>query len=313
MEIFETLEIHYHLKDESHSFDALVLNKCESDALSIAVEVAALIGISIVIETSAYTEGGLKEIWKFIGKNNSQLTLIIAIIVVILSRIPLSDSETEELNKNLLKLSIEEKSLLVQNLKNEANKDTHSLETIESAILLLQENVKVLSRRSNFYKALSENEKVLGVGVTPQTSISILEEKEYFVGREKFSKFILPTNKLPIETIENAAIEIIAPVLKDGNYQWKGNFNKEVISFSMADEDFKFGVLNKEISFQHGVVIDCILNIHKKVNEAGDIQITGYSVPTVVSITNSGTTVETTQGKKYKLRKKTVANQGILF
>jgi len=81
----------------------------------------------------------------------------------------------------------------------------------------------------------------------------------------------------------------------------------------MVDEDFKFGVLNKEISFQHGVVIDCALNIHKKVNEAGDIQITGYSVITVISITNSGTTVETMQGKKYKLRKKQVANQGSLF
>lgn len=313
MEIFEPLEIHYHLKNGSHSFDAIVLNKCESEALAIAVEIAAVLGVSISIETSAYTEGGLKEIWKFLGKNNSQLTLVVAILVVIFSRIPVSDSESDALNKKLLKLSIEEKSLLVQKLKNEASKDSHSLESIEAAILLLQENVKVLSRRSNFYRMLSENEKVLGVGITPLTSINLLEEKEYFVGREQFSKFILPTNKLPIDVVESASIEIIAPVLKEGNYQWKGYFNKEVISFAMTDEEFKVGVLNKDISFQHGIVIECVLNIHKKVNEVGDVQITGYSVPTVVSITNSDYTVETMQGKKYKLRKKTAENQGNLF
>lgn len=313
MEIFEPLEIHYHLKDESHSLDAVLVNKCELEALAIAMEIAAVIGIQVSIEATAYSEGGLKKIWKFIGKNNSQLTLLVAIIVVILSRIPTSDSETEELNKTLLKLSIEEKSLIIKKLKNDISEQNNSKESIENAIRVLQENVKILSRRSNFYKALSNNEKVTGIGVTPLTSNELLTPKEYFISKNQFPYFILPTDKLPIETIEDVSIEIIAPVLKEGNYQWKGTLNKEVISFSMADEQFKINVLNKEISFQHGIVISCILNVHRKVNEAGDIQITGYSVPTVVSITNSGSTIETLQGKKYNLRKKSAKNQGELF
>lgn len=313
MEIFERLEMHYHLKDGSHSMDAILLNRCESEALAIITETASFLGIDLFIESTAYTEGGIKEIWKFMGKSNPQLTLIVAIIVVLLSRVPVSDSETEELNKKLLKLSVEEKSILVQKLRSEVQKEEDSKELLEAAVNMLQENLKILSRRSNFYRALSDCEKVVGVGATALLDSKIIDHKEYYVGRDYFSRFIFPTSKLPVEIIENASIEIIAPVLKSGNYQWKGNLNGEVITFAMIDEEFKIAVLNGEMVFQHGVVIECVLNVHKKVNEVGDIQTTGYSVPTVVSVINSDSKVETLQGKRYKLRKKDTENQGNLF
>lgn len=81
--------------------NALVRNKCEAEALAACLQIAHQLGIAIQIESSAYREGGLKEIWAFLGKNNPQLTLLLAIIVLVFSRIPVSDSEMDALNKDL--------------------------------------------------------------------------------------------------------------------------------------------------------------------------------------------------------------------
>ena len=65
-------------------------------------------------------------------------------------------------------------------------------------------------------------------------------------------------------------------------FKWKGLYQGTPISFSMKDTEFRNSVLREEISFQHGSVINCVLNIHREFDEIGDVVITGYSVVTVI-------------------------------
>jgi hypothetical protein len=309
MDSVEKLELHYHLKDQSHSMDALVRNRCEAEALAAFMEIAKALGIAVSIESTAYSEGGLREIWDFIGRNNNQLTLLLAIVVLIFSRVPVSDPELDNLNKEVAKLTVEEKRLSIERIKKEIDAGAVSEEALERGVSVLQGNVKIAVRRSNFYRNLVDYGKVTGVGVTPLSA----GPQEKYVDRSEFSRFVLSTNKLPVEVIEPATIEIVAPVLKEGNYQWKGIFQGEPISFAMTDDEFKVSVLTRQVSFQHGSVIECVLNVHRKFDAVGEVIVTGYSVPVVISVSDGLSQSETIQGKRHKARKKLVEDQGNLF
>ena len=54
------LELHYHLRDQSHSMDALVRNKCEEEILAAFTQIAQQLGVEVRLESTAYREGGLK-------------------------------------------------------------------------------------------------------------------------------------------------------------------------------------------------------------------------------------------------------------
>lgn len=302
----KNLELHYHLKDGSHSMNATIRNKCESESLALFLEIAKSLDIKIEIESTAYNEGGLREIWKFIGNNNSQLTLILAIIVLIYSRVPISDPEMDKLNKEIAKLTIDEKKLNIQKLKDDFESNINKEKALKNAASFLENQIKIATHRSNFYKNISDYEKVTGIGVAEN------DNPEKYIDRSEFSRFILHTDKLPTETIENAKIEIIAPVLKEGNYQWKGMYEKKIIAFSMKDEAYKIQVLTKQIKFQHGSEIECSLQIHRKFDELGDVKITGYTVTTVLSTTDGANKMETIQGKRKKSNKKLSNAQGKL-
>lgn len=309
----EKLELHYYLNNESHTMDALVRNKCEAELLAIIFEISDLLGIKGIVETGAYQEGGLKEIWTFIGRNNNQITLLIILLTLILSRIPLSDPEQDALTKEVTKLTIDEKKLSIAKLKLELKDGKVKNETVDAAAGAISNHLKIAARKSNFYKNLAGYEKVTGVGLLPLDKHNQPTADAKYVPRSDFKNFILFTNSLPTEIIEDAQIEIISPVLKEGNYKWKGVYQDAPISFSMNDAEFKDSVLREEISFQHGSIIECVLTIQRKFDEIGDVVITGYSVTTVIQKTDGTTSLETLQGKRFKARKKFTKDQQNLF
>ena len=128
----EKLELHYFLKDDSHAMDALIRNKCETELLAIIFEISDIFGIEVNIESCAYKEGGLKEVWEFIGRNNNQFTLLIVLLTLILSRVPLSDPEQDVLTKEVTKLTIEEKKLSIEKLKRELMDGEVKNETVDA-------------------------------------------------------------------------------------------------------------------------------------------------------------------------------------
>lgn len=307
------LELHYHLRDQSHAMDALVRNKCEAEILAAFTQIAQQLGVEVRLESTAYREGGLKEIWSFLGKNNAQLTLLLAIIVLIFSRYPTSDSETDALSKEVLKLTIEEKKLNLQKLRREVGEGQPRADVVSDAVRVIEGDLRVATRRSNFYRGLIGYEKVTAVGFTPMPEGQVAAPDEKQVQRADFFKFVQLTDRLPVEVIDEAIIEIVAPVLREGNYQWKGHYSGQPISFAMLDEEFKSSVLLRKVSFQHGSTITCVLNIHRKFDEVGDLKVTGYSVATVLSKADDNKAKETPQGKRYRFAKKNGSGQGKLF
>lgn len=307
------LELHYFLRDDVHSMNAHVRNKCEAEALAAFTHIAQQLGVSVELESTAFREGGLREIWTFLGSSNPQLTLLLAVIVLVFSRIPVSDLEMDELNKDVQKLTIEEKRLNIQKLKREIGKSEIAKISADEVARYLDGDVKVATRRSNFYRQLLTHDRVtaLSLGEIPEGHLNPLIEHR--VERSSFPFFVQPTDSLAVEVIEPAQIEIIAPVLKEGAYHWRGVYMGQPISFAMSDSIFKSDVLTGKVSFQHGTVIECVLNIHRKLDEVGDVHITGYTVATVLSKSDGGIAHETSQGKRHRFVKKQAEGQGKLF
>lgn len=309
----EKLELHYYFNDASHSMNAFVRNQCESEFLAIAMEIAKELEIPIQLESEAYREGGLRDIWRVFGSNAAQISIIISVIAIVSSRIPMNDPELESLQKEDLRLSIEEKKLRIKKLKVEIENEDVNEQTLIKVAEVLDENLKVVTRKSNFYKQLSRYNKIEKISYSSLDLNGNTVSKENIVPRSKFTKFILHSHNLRPIVIEDALIEIVAPVLKEGRFKWKGIFENEAISFSMTDKDFTNDVLNEVISFQHGTAIECVLLVHQKLDEAGEIQITGHSVSTVIKKIDSTEEIETLQGKKYKFVKKQMDSQADLF
>lgn len=327
MEIAKSFEVHYYLANDSHSIDAFVRNKCEAELLAIFYELCTTLGIDVPLEALAHQEGGLRDYWKLLGENSTQITIaalifstLLSVVNTIFTRIPVSDPEKDAREKQIQELTIEEKRLAIEErklalekLKKEAQKSIPSKETIEGAAKAIEQNLKIQTRRSNFYRVLSNHEKVTGIGFSAIGQDGKSIEQEKFVPRAHFKKFVLITNELPVETIDGALIEIVAPVLKEGNYKWRGIYKGESISFSMTDAEFKTSVLREEVSFQHGSGINCVLHIFRKLDELGEVVITGYSVVTVIEKTDGTGTDETPQGKRHRTYKRFIENQAGLF
>lgn len=307
------LEMHYYLSKESHSMNAVIRNKCEAELLGLIAEAANTLGVRIELESQAFKEGGLKEIWKALGDNNNQITILLVIITILLSRIPVDDPEKEALDEELTKLQIEEKKLQIKKLRSEMNKAEPGDDLTENAVNTLSKNPKIVVRRSNFYKHLSTYPKVESVGVTPFSINQQPLRYEKQVQRRSFGKFILRTHAIKPVVIDDAVIEIVSPVLKEGNYRWKGIFQDEPLSFNMLDHEFQGLVLREEVTFQHGTYIECVLNQHRKLDEVGEVLVTGYTVTTVIRKFDDRQSIETNRGRSYKHSKKLKESQNDMF
>ena len=314
MEGAEHFGLHYYLQHESHSMDAVVRNKCEREILAVFFEVAKQLNVPVAVETYAYGEGGLKELWKAMGKHNHQLTLVVAVLAVIFSRYPATDSELVALEKEATRLEIEKTRLEIEKLKEDsAEAREHTEQAAEAIACSLQNNGKIAIRRSNYYKLLLDYPKVNSVGYTPRP-IDLRPTPERIVPRQDFPRFILGSDKLPVETDENALIEVFAPVLTEGNYHWRGYYLGKPITFAMLDSQFKDLIIAKKVHFQHGTRLRCVLNVHRKYDELGEVTITGYSVVTVLDQSDTdGDFVETPQGRSYRHAKVLRESQADMF
>lgn len=296
-------EVHYFLKNNSHSMNAALKNRCEAELLAIALEVISELDLNITINSEALKEGGIRDVWSWIGGNSKQITAISAIITVALLYSNRPDSELTDLDKKLKTLQIQE---LENNLKSNNISDNSSFKIIEK----IQKNTKITTRVSHFYKALKiKNQEVYQVGFSSLDENYNLIGKENIIPREDFHKFILRSNKLPLEVIEDAEIEIVAPVLKEGKAKWKGIFLEEFISFEMNDSDFKASVIAKEVSFRNGDRILCVLQIHKELSDTGEIIISKRSVQVVLDKITNNNILETKSGKKYRRNKEFESDQ----
>lgn len=328
-----SLELHYHLREDAHSMNAHIRNKCEAETLAAFQHILEQLGVELEIETSAFEEGGLREIWKFVTKPQHaypNLMLLLSLLVpsfITIWKTPTPDKEKEAIEKEISKLNLEERRLSIEKLRRELQETVRppvvpaspsapsasasgtasavviSGATVAAGMEALSLDNKVIARRSNFYKTLLPYSKVTSIGLTALPEDAAKRPTEHVVERREFIHFILQTNRLPTDIVDEAVIEIVAPVIMEGGMQWKGHYLGEPISFAMKDGAFKGMVLRREVSFQSGDAIRCQLAIERKLDEVGEEVITGYSVVVVLDKIDSRGARETPQGKKQRFEK----------
>jgi len=297
------IELHYYFSDDTHSLNAFTRNKCEAEFLHIVKEIFETLELEIDIESVAFQEGGLKELWNLLGEHGIQISIIISIISLVIAIDPFSDDELINLQKEDLQLSIEEHKLKIKRLKNDEPQNNQNID-IDKVVSYFNSNHKVLRHRSDFYKSLITSSKITKIETSRMYNGQVIGSTQT-IEKHEFSKYFISDSDLPIETVEDANIEIIAALLKpDGNSQWKGIYKGKTISFYMKDKAFTKSVDSGEVIFKTGFTIICVLEIKSALNELGELKVKNHTVSTVLSTFEDDKKVETEQGKRYLAQKK---------
>lgn len=296
MELIEKsnrLQFHYYFKDDSHTIDSIIRNECEKEILLIYKEIANTLGLELNLESLPTEEGGFKETWKFLGKNSVQITLMVSVAAIIISRFPVENKELTKLQIENLQLDNEIKRKELEKLNLEFIQDDEELDQqkVIDSVELVNKNYKISWRKSNLYKRLNSYPKVDSVEVVRY------EDKEPIgnprkIPKREFSKFILSSDDLPKLETENAIIDVISPAIKRGKFRWKGFYNNEIITFLMDDFQFKSQVLNGDIHFSNKFSLEVEMTQNRKINQDGEIRITNSVVNRVIASIENGNRIE---------------------
>lgn len=334
---FETI---YAFNDNSHAMDAFIKNKCDAEILALIEEISKELDVSkdIRIEVLPLKKGSLSEWIQTTTYANviATVTLLIAIVTLIYSRIPVKpyqskvEEESQILDMEARKLDIENKRLESEKRKieleilkkqlavidEEAKQD--SIEELNKKIIglqdsffeLLSQNIYIRKHVSNFYKILLSYPKVTHISYAYYDSTLQLVDKKHIVFRNQFNKFLLDSEVI-LDYDENSRIQIYSPNLVKAKHKWRGYYEKEnrVIDFYMKDMEFKQDIEDGLIDFRNGSMIDAVLEIKIKFDEAGNEKSRSYSVLTVLKKLDGEIFTETTQGKKFKEQKRFLKNQ----
>lgn len=299
----QRLGIHYYFDDDSHSMNAFIRNQMEKNYLDIITEIARILGAEIKIESQAREEGGVID---FLLVNIDIKDAVVAGMVFlapainkIITHYLTGNYKKDKLDNELKKLQIEK-----YKIENEAEK-----QKLQVLGIALDESVKIRRLLSNLYKRAKQCSKIAKIGyIDYKDSQSI----EVVVNRDNFSDFILDTSS-DVEFDDEASIEIISPVLKEGKFKWKGIYKGEKIDFSMGDYGFKQSVIEKKHNFENGSTIISRLAIKNTFDEFGEkTKNTSYRVEKVYEIMKNDIFRKTNAGHK-KDKKIAESKQGILF
>jgi len=304
-------QIHYYFEDISaHSMNALIRHKAEKDVFDSIKRICELLKLEYLLETEAYEEGGLKE--KIVVVILGTATYFSPFINDLLIYRYTTDFDSLDLDKKVKKERLKEliftNAVYNQKGLDKENLETDLLETLKSELEAVLEDRQTTRYISSYYKKITSDQKITKVGFS---KINI-DSREIVVPRESFNNFIVHDDTEVIIDDE-AKIEVIAPVLNEGTYKWKGLYNTEKIDFSMGDAKFKKDVVNGKYKFSNGSFIVCVLQITSRYDDFGDIIQSTYSVQSVLDVTDTiGQNRKTIKGR-LKSRQDHKNNQKNLF
>lgn len=275
IEISNGLQFHYYFKNESHSINSILRNECEKEILNIFKDIAETLNLELELETLPTEEGGFKENWKFLGKNAAQITLIVSIAAIVISRFPVENEELTKLQIENLKLDneIKKKELEKLNLEFLQDDEQISVETLKDSVEIVNKNYRISWRKSNLYKRLNNYLKLEYIDVVRLKNSNPIGSPRV-VQKNEFSKFILRTDELPHLELFNAKIDVISPAIKRGRFKWKGFYENNIINFLMNDFDFNTKVLNGQILFSNRYSIEVNMIQERRINQDGSIIVT---------------------------------------
>lgn len=289
------LELHYYLQEHGHAMDARVLNKAEAEFIKIANEVAELLGLQVTTNSLPKKEGGLETYYEFIvGAPGLTLmataigsffgTILKTVIADVIADKIKSDSQTEKLKKENLKLEIELKKRQLESFDT-TEKESLDFKSIKNELaILIAETNKVKIAKSNFYRNVSREKKVYQFATREVDQNLEPVTPESIIPREHFSKFIIEEADIEPDYKNQIELEVVSPVLKKSRAKWRGIYMEKAFNFKMQDKEFQQLVIQKNLSFSSGTILICDLEIKQKLDTDGDIKIKGYEVYDVTQI-----------------------------
>lgn len=308
------IELHYIFNDEdqSHSLDAFTRNSCEKEFLNFVKTIASELGISLTITTEPKMEGSLIDVYNFLVSQNGLsiavwATFILETIKYVFPIKSKADNEATRIEnaKSLLELINKAKEMEESGIPIPYD--------IQKRLEKLYSSRKMQKQKSNFFKKLMNENKVKEIQVSTPTA---MEEKVLFsIPRTDFESYYLDTDNLDSIIDNKAEIEIISPVLKNGNYSWRGIYLKENFSheYTMKDKDFKKKVIEESLSFQNGTRLECELEICRKLDDNGNEYNSRYKINKVFNQCIGDAVTEMPSGKKRRQKEEVKKNQPSLF
>lgn len=304
------LKIHYYLPGESHEMDALVRNRCEGEILGLLREVSRLLGVTFKVDTVPPVLGGLEEHLLLVGEYKEQILffkdIALALMTVgaslggllfVKSKLKHGSQQT-----TLNDLAIEKARLEIEKMRQEAENTKGAngnlqfegrQSAVDVAVALLSRK-KVMLKRSNFYREVASYTRVKAVGFSNSHSRNATED---VVARNAFTDYIVEPEDLEPEVYRKVEIEVVSPVLRTGNHNWRGLFLRKGISFEMADREFRRSVIDQEVQFQNGTKMICDLEVHQRDNEVGEPEVTKRVVRKVHAVKHVSKLNPDAQGK----------------
>ena len=295
----EEFKVHYHFRDASHEIDAHVRNRCEAEILGLMREVSKLLDVPFGVDIVPPANGGWEEHVLLIGQYREQITFIRDIVVSVFTiggtalgaGLFLQHRRKHAQQQTTLNdLAIERAKLEVRKMQRdegvaEKGKSGDLLQEprllpneIASALLSKK---KVQLKRSNLYRTLASYSKVEAVGYSAHHRAGAPEK---IIQRENFERFIVGPEDLEPVLYKRVQIEVVSPVLRAGNHNWRGIFEKKSISFELDDGEFRRKVLDQEVAFQNGSKLICDLEVQLREDAVGEQEVTKRVVRKVHSV-----------------------------
>lgn len=307
------IEFHYIFNDDTiHSIDAFTRNNCEKEFLNLIKTISSELGINLTVTTESKKEGSLIDIYNFlVSQNGLSLavwgTFLLKVFKYVFPIKSKDDSEAAKLanEKSLLELIKQAKEIEESGIPVPTN--------IQKRLEKIYSSRKIKKQKSNFFKKLTNEKQIKTFEVLTS---SPMEEKVLFsIPKTIFKEYYLDSDNLDPLIDNSAEIEIISPVLKNGNYSWRGIYIKENLSheYTMKDKEFKKKVIEEGIPFQNGTRLECELEICRKLDENGDEYNSSYKINKVFNQYIGEAVIEMSSGKKRRLKKELEDSQPSLF
>lgn len=226
------IEIHYYLESGSHLMDANIRHKCEGAMLEMIKELSVVLDIEIKVETEAYGEGGLKELFHFeyTQKNTFLIGTALTLFGFYLTRHPVSTTpELDALNLEIARNTWTD----IKAKQATYNESKINIDSIVSSNKILTEKNKDLEVKN---KNLFEENKNL-------------ELKAELIQYNKIENKPLETiHKINLGTLNSNENEIekLLPLIESSikSKRYKSNFYKTLLKYPKV-ESISTGLLNK--------------------------------------------------------------------
>jgi len=313
-EDYNVFQIRYTFRDNSNVMDAVVRNRCELELLRIFDYVAKELKFQLKIETESQKKGPMRDAYHLIVIAGVP---VYTDILRFISQMVLTHPKTPKGQKPSWNAALVNEMIAIAKAGLKEKNRTNPYLSEASVKSLLEEDSKLRKLVSNFFEHLVSYAKMARFDILLSTKNNKGEAVDVVEGvdRNAFKSFILESDELAPLINEDAHIEIVSPVLKTGNYRWRGIYEgaEAPIEFFMLDEDFKQSVETDRISFQNGTCIRCTLEINRRMDEEGNIFNSRYTVKMVSKVYSGNVTVETPKGKRKREEMEAAKRQLSLF